>query len=190
MQLFLLILALPFALHGMAPEGGVNVGDRAPDFAANTESGELWRLSDHVGKKNIVVFFYPAAMTGGCTAQACSFRDRSAALNAADAVVVGVSGDSVNALEVFKMAHDLNFSLLSDANGSIANAYGVPMRDGGSLEREVDGKTYTLDRGVTTMRWTFIIGMDGKIVYKNDQVKAGEDGAVVLAELEKLAANS
>lgn len=179
-----------FFLLGMDHGHGLSVGDAAPAFAANNASGELWKLEEHLGKKNIVVYFYPAAMTGGCTKQACSFRDRSAALNEADAVVVGVSGDSVNALKVFQEAHGLNFTLLSDPNGSIAEAFGVPVRGGGSIEREVDGRTHLLNRGVTTMRWTFIINKDGEVVYKNDRVNAAEDGEVVLAELKKLAARS
>jgi len=165
-------------------------GDSAPQFAANDDEGNLWKLSDHLGKKNIVVYFYPAAMTGGCTKQACAYRDQSAALNELDAVVVGVSGDSVNSLKLFKEANGLNFTLLSDINGAIAEAFGVPTRDGGSIEREVGGKTHTLSRSLTTSRWTFVIGKDGDIIYKNDAVNAAEDPDAVIAQLKKLNAAS
>ncbi len=165
---------------------GLEVGSKVEPFAANADNGELWQLSNYLGKKNVVVYFYPAAMTGGCTKQACAYRDESASLNDVDAVVVGISGDSVNNLKLFKQANGLNFALLSDANGSIAKLFGVATRDGGSIEREVDGMMHTLTRGLTTMRWTFIIGKDGSVVYKNDSVKATEDAATVIAELKKL----
>lgn len=179
-------MSLVLFFSGICAFAGLEVGSKVDAFAANADSGDLWQLSEHLGKKNIIVYFYPAAMTGGCTKQACAYRDQSAALNGVDAVVVGVSGDSVNNLKLFKKANDLNFPLLSDANGSIAQMFGVATRDGGSIEREVDGIMHTLTRGITTMRWTFIIGKDGSIVYKNDDVKATEDTATVIEELKKL----
>lgn len=163
----------------------LDIGSEIKNFAANDDTGEIWSAAEHIGKKNIVVYFYPAAMTGGCTAQACSYRDLSTSLDEADAIVVGVSGDSVKGLSLFKEAHNLNFPLLSDPNGSIASLFGVPTRDGGSLEREIGGKTHTLFRNLTTSRWTFIIGKDGKVVYKNEEVDAREDTATVLAVLKK-----
>ncbi|MEM9160389.1 MAG: peroxiredoxin, partial [Verrucomicrobiota bacterium] len=159
---------------------GLNVGDDAKAFVANDDSGEIWNAADYLGEKNIIVYFYPAAMTGGCTKQACAYRDNSKELEAANAVVVGVSGDSVNNLSLFKEAHGLNFPLLSDPQGGLAELFGVPMRNGGSIEREVGGDLHTLIRSVTTSRWTFIIGKDGKVIYKNDSVKATEDTATVL----------
>jgi len=161
----------------------LEVGNEATPFAANDDSGEIWNAADYLGKKNIVVYFYPAAMTGGCTAQACAYRDFSSNLSAEDAVVVGVSGDSVNGLSLFKQAHNLNFPLLSDPNGSLANLFGVPTRGGGSLEREVNGDIHTFFRGLTTSRWTFIIGKNGQVIYKNDAVNAKEDTATVLEVL-------
>ena len=179
---------VPFVLliSSLVAFAGLEVGSKVDAFAANDDTGTLWQLSDHIGKKNIVVYFYPAAMTGGCTKQACAYRDQSSALNDVDAIVVGVSGDSVNNLKLFKQANDLNFPLLSDANGSIAKMFGVATRDGGSIEREVAGMMHTLTRGITTMRWTFIIGKDGSVVYKNDKVKATEDTSTVIAEIKKL----
>jgi peroxiredoxin Q/BCP len=178
-SLFLLISAI-------SANAGLEVGSSVDSFAANDDTGILWQLSDHIGKKNIVVYFYPAAMTGGCTKQACAYRDQSAALNEVDAVVVGVSGDSVNNLKLFKQANDLNFTLLSDASGSIAAQFGVATRDGASIEREVAGIMHTLTRGITTMRWTFIIDKNGSVVYKNDKVKPTEDTSAVIAEIKKL----
>lgn len=163
----------------------LEVGTKVEAFAANDDTGEIWNAADHLGKKNIVVYFYPAAMTGGCTAQACAYRDFSTSLTEEDAIVVGVSGDSVNGLALFKQAHNLNFPLLSDPNGSLATLFGVPTRAGGSLEREVGGDIHTFFRGLTTSRWTFIIGKDGTVIYKNDEVNAREDTANVLEVLKK-----
>lgn len=182
-----IILLLVIALFAAVSSGQnpVKTGDKAPLFTAPTDADGIWNLSDYVGKKNVVIFFYPAAMTGGCTAQACSYRDQLGDLEAMDAVVVGISGDDVAALKVFKKAHDLNYPLLSDFDGAIAAKYGVPTGNGGSLTRVVDNMEYVLNRGVTTQRWTYIIGKDGKISYINQQVDAANDSKAVLEVLSK-----
>jgi peroxiredoxin Q/BCP len=186
MKCSLSLLSIILFISSLTASAGLEVGSDVDSFNANADSGDLWQLSEHVGKRNIVVYFYPAAMTGGCTKQACAYRDMSSSLNDVDAVVVGVSGDSVNNLKLFKQAHDLNFSLLSDADGSIAELFGVAIRDGGSIERELDGIMHTLTRGLTTMRWTFIIDKSGKVAYKNDKVNPTQDTANVIAEIKKL----
>lgn len=186
MKKSLRLIPIALLITAVSAFAGLDVGSKVDPFIANTDTGDLWQLSEQIGKKNIVVYFYPAAMTGGCTKQACAYRDQSAALNEVDAIVVGVSGDSVNNLKLFKQANDLNFPLLSDADGSIAEQFGVATRDGGSIEREIEGMMHTLTRGITTMRWTFIIGKDGTIVYKNDAVNATEDTATVIEEIKKL----
>lgn len=171
---FLLIGFMSFA------QTSLKVGDKAPLFSAPADNDQLWNLADYVGKKNIVLFFYPAAMTGGCTAQACSYRDELAGIEALDAIVVGISGDDVAAQKVFKRAHQLNYALLSDFDGSVATRYGVPTRDGGVLSRIVEEREYQLTRGVTASRWTFIIGKDGNVRYINQQVDAANDSKAVL----------
>src|SRR5690554_2026246 len=100
-------------------------------------------------------------MTGGCTAQACPFRDDRTKLTEMGAEVVGISGDNVEGLRVFKKAHNLNFPLLSVATGEIARAFGVPVGQGGTISREVDGQEVELVRNVSTARWTFIVSPDG-----------------------------
>ena len=174
------------ALFSVTAFGDLNIGSRVDSIFANDDEGNLWSLQDHLGKKNIVVYFYPAAMTGGCTKQACTYRDQSSALNDLDAVVVGVSGDSVNSLALFKEANGLNFTLISDIDGSLAERFGVATRGGGSIEREVNGATHILNRGITTGRWTFVINKAGEIVYKDDAVKATEDTSNVIALLKKI----
>ena len=180
----LLIISIGLSIHLSYAQ--VKVGDEAPKFKARDDRGKTWNITKYLGKKNIVLYFYPAAMTGGCTKQACAYRDDKAKLDAMDAIIVGVSGDKVNNLTIFKEVYDLNFPLLADENGAIAEAYGVPVNDGGSIEREYNGGPVTLIRTVTTARWTFIIDKKGKIAYINRQVDAAEDSRNVIAVLEKL----
>lgn len=161
------------------------VGDPAPEFEAMTDEGEMWRSSDHEGGL-LVVFFFPAAMTGGCTAQACSFRDNRSQLVDMGAEVVGISGDQIRNLQIFRGTNNLNFPLLSDVDGSIARAFGVPVREGGTITREVDGEQVELTRTVTTARWTFIIDEEGKIAYVDTEVDAAVDSEAVLAALREM----
>jgi peroxiredoxin Q/BCP len=171
------------------PEVSVNVGDVAPEFEAKDDSGNLWKSTDHVGKEVIVVYFYPADMTGGCTKQACGFRDDYKDLKQAGVTVVGVSGDSVRNHGLFKKVYSLNFPLLADEDGQVARAFGVPLRDGGGeISRTIDGVEEKLVRGVTASRWTFIIGLDGRIIHKNTKVDAAEDSKSVLKKVQQLTA--
>lgn len=185
--LALALIIVTFAFNGiLAQENNhLRVGDKVPGFEALADDGSTWKVQDYMGDKYIVVYFYPAAMTGGCTKQACAYRDFKSEIESADAVVVGVSGDNVEGLKLFKKAHDLNFTLLSDESGDIANLFGVPLRDGGSIEREIEGQTFELVRGNTASRWTFVIDKNGKIAYKNDAVQATEDTRQVLDFIKK-----
>lgn len=177
---FVLLLALSANLFSQENQT-LKVGDKAPIFNTITDNGSTWNIKDYLGKKNIVVYFYPAAMTGGCTKQACAYRDFKSDIESADAVVVGVSGDNVAGLKLFKQAHNLNFTLLSDESGTIAKKFGVPTRDGGTITKEINGKSYDLVRGVSASRWTFVINKNGKVVYKNDKVSATQDTEEVLS---------
>jgi peroxiredoxin Q/BCP len=163
----------------------LSVGDKAPAFKATADDGSTWNLKDYKGEKNIVVYFYPAAMTGGCTKQACAYRDAQPAIESANAVVVGISGDNVEGLKLFKQAENLNFALLSDESGQIAEKFGVPTRDGGTVTKEINGQNVNLMRGITASRWTFIIDKAGNIAYKNEQVDAAKDAEMVLSFLKK-----
>lgn len=185
-RLALPLLLLLTATPAYAQDVVLNVGDEAPAFEGVTADGETWRSSDVIGDRLLVVYFYPAAMTGGCTKQACAFRDDRTKLTELGAEVVGISGDRVEGLQVFKKAHRLNFPLLSDAEGAIARAFGVPVRDGGEVTQTVDGETVTLTRDVTTARWTFIIDRDGTIVYRDTEVDAAGDSQAVIAAIERL----
>jgi thioredoxin-dependent peroxiredoxin len=158
----------------------LSVGDKAPLFKATADDGSTWDLSKYIGKDYIVIYFFPGAMTSGCTKQACSYRDHQTALTTANAKVVGISGDKVENLRLFKQADTLNFPLLSDEKGNIARSFGVPIGDGASIKRTVGGVEHELVRDITIKRWTFIVGKDGKIIYKNDAVNAEKDSEEVL----------
>ena len=158
----------------------LSVGDRAPEFKAVSDDGSTWDLKDHLGKDYLVVYFYPGAMTSGCTKQACSYRDHKEDLKTAGVTVVGISGDKVDNNRLFKKAEKLNFPLLSDEKGLIANLFGVPTGDGGSINRVVDGKEYELSRDLSIKRWTFVLNKEGKIIYKNDAVDPEKDSEQVL----------
>jgi peroxiredoxin Q/BCP len=165
----------------------VKVGDRAPDFQSTDDQGKTWRLKDHLGKKVIVLYFYPADLTPSCTAQACSFRDDMEKLADKGIEVVGVSGDTVKNHELFKKVHKLNFTLLADDKGEVAKKYGVPVRAGGDYPaKDAEGNPVVVTRGVTIRRWTFVIGKDGKVLYKNTNVVPAKDSKQILELIDKL----
>ncbi|SFI89548.1 peroxiredoxin [Planctomicrobium piriforme] len=167
----------------------LKVGSPAPKFAALDDTGAEWKSDDHVGKKVVVVYFYPADMTGGCTKQACKFRDDMSSLTELDIEVVGVSGDTVRNHQLFKQAYDLNYALLADTEGKVAQAFGVPFTAGEkSVTAKINGKDETLVRLGTSKRWTFVIDQKGKIAYINANVNPETDShqvAEVVKDLKK-----
>ncbi len=176
---FVLFVALSTSLF-LQENKSLKVGDKAPSFKTLADDGSTWNVKDYLGKKTIVVYFYPAAMTGGCTKQACAYRDFKSDIESVDAVVVGISGDNIAGLKLFKKAHNLNFTLLSDESGEIAKKFGVPTRKGGTITKEIKGQSFDLTRGTTESRWTFVIDKKGNIVYKNEKVDATKDTEEVL----------
>lgn len=176
-----------FSLSLVTAQTTVNLGDTLSSFNANDDQGNLWQSSEILKKsKYLVVYFYPAAMTGGCTAQACAYRDHEADLKKLGILIVGVSGDPVNNLKLFKQAHALNFPLLSDVNGFIAERFSVPTRQGGSFQTQINNEPVTLIRSGTSSRWTFILNNEGKVIYKDTQVNAQQDTAKVIAFIQSL----
>lgn len=164
----------------------LKVGDKAPVFTSTDDQGKEWKSSDHVGKKVVVVYFYPADLTGGCTKQACGFRDDAKKLADKGIEVVGVSGDSVKNHQLFKKVQKLNFTLLADEDGAVAKKFGVPLKAGGVAKVQGDNGPVELKRGVTAARWTFVIDKEGKIVHKNTMVNAPNDSKQILEAVEKL----
>lgn len=183
MKQYLIFLVFFLVVGKGISQETVKVGDTVPLFSAVSDDGLIWSLQDYLGKKSVVLYFYPAAMTGGCTKQACSYRDHLSELHGMDALVVGISGDDVASLKVFRKAQNLNFSLLSDHDGAIARLFGVPFSAGGKITRTIDGMDVVLNRGVTTQRWTFIIGKDGRLKYINQEVDAANDYKAVMEAL-------
>ena len=165
----------------------LKVGDPAPGFTIEDDAGNIWKSAEHVGKKVIVVYFYPADMTGGCTKQACGFRDDLPKLSEKGVEVVGVSGDSVRNHQLFKKAYGLNFALLADVDGKVAEAFGVPItRENKVVNAVIDGNEELLARGISAKRWTFVIDKRGKIAAKNTSVVAADDSKAILELIAKL----
>jgi peroxiredoxin Q/BCP len=158
----------------------VEVGEQAPRIEALDQNGKNWKLSEQLGGKYLVIYFYPAAMTGGCTKQACAYRDLTGKGDSSFQVV-GISGDPVQNLKWFQASENLNFTLLSDPDGAIAKAFGVPVVSGEkSIKSTVDGQEVELMRSTTAQRWTFIIDPQGKVVYRAEKVNPTEDPEGVL----------
>jgi peroxiredoxin Q/BCP len=131
------------------------VGDKAPLVEGKDQNGKDWKLSDDIGKKVVLLYFYPKDETPGCTTEACGFRDSIDSLKADNVEVVGVSFESGESHVKFISKYKLNFPLLADSDGTIADAYGVRM-NGRAMAKRV----------------SFLIGLDGKIVHVTDSPDA------------------
>jgi thioredoxin-dependent peroxiredoxin len=153
-------------------------GDRAPDFTLPDQDGNDVSLAGLRGQ-TVVLYFYPKADTPGCTKQACGIRDRSADYDAAGARVIGISPDSVDDVKRFAGKYSLDFTLLADADHSVADAYGT------WGEKSMYGRKYM---GVA--RATFIIDPDGVIVRVFPKVSPKTHDDVVLEALGELGAAS
>jgi len=164
----------------------LQVGDAAPTFQLRDDRDKTWSSSDHFGKKWVVIYFYPGDFTPGCTAQANAFRDAMEKLREKGVGVVGVSGDSVKTHELFKKAQKLNFTLLSDEDGTVAKLFGVPFSKGAKVKaKDAGGQPIEFERAGTAARWTFIVGKDGKIAYKNTKVSPADDAKKIAEFLAK-----
>lgn len=129
----------------------LTVGSLAPDFEQKDQNGDLVKLSDYKGQK-VVLYFYPKDSTPGCTAQACNLNDNLDALKAKGYIVLGVSVDSPKSHKKFIEKYGLGFTLISDEDHSVVEAYGV------WVEKSMYGRTY-----MGTARTTFIIDENGII---------------------------
>lgn len=172
----------------MAQSNGQAVlGEKVPNFSTLDENGEKWVLKSNLKETDyLVIYFYPVAFTGGCTAQACSYRDQKGDLAKVGANVVGVSGDTPETLKLFAVEHALNFNMLSDESGEMATIFDVPYSEGGTIQREIDGSSVDLTRGTTIQRWTFILDNEGILIYKDTEVDAAGDSGKVLEFLASL----
>ncbi len=147
------------------------IGDPAPDFTLHSDTGETIALSALKGKK-VILYFYPKDNTSGCTKQACDVRDNIETIIARDAVVIGISKDSLKSHAKFRDNHQLNFPLLSDETGQVCGEYGT------WVEKSMYGRKYMgIDRA------TFIIDEQGKITYIWRKVKVPGHLAEVIGKL-------
>ncbi len=149
----------------------LEVGTKAPDFKLPDQDGNMHSLSDYLGKK-VILYFYPKDNTAGCTKQACGFSERYPMFLEKGAVVLGVSKDSVASHKKFKEKYGLDFTLLSDTEREVIEAYDV------WKEKKNYGK---VSMGV--VRTTYLIDEEGVIVRANDKVKAADDPEKMLGVL-------
>jgi peroxiredoxin Q/BCP len=145
------------------------IGDAAPDFSLMDEKGLPVSLKDFLGKKIVVLYFYPKDFTSGCTTEACSFRDDYKIYQDKGAVVIGISLDTVESHSKFSEKYNLPFDILSDKNKEVAKAYGV-LGFGGLVTRRV----------------TFIIDKNGKIARIFPKVDVKQHSEEILKALDEL----
>jgi thioredoxin-dependent peroxiredoxin len=133
------------------------IGSTVPAFELKDQHGQLFKLDSVLGKKNLVIFFYPKDDSPGCTKEACSFRDQFDVFTEADAVIIGISAQSVESHLDFAEKHRLNYTLLSDTGNKVRKLFGVP----------------TNFFGLISGRVTYIINKEGKVIYIfNSQIQA------------------
>ena len=149
----------------------LETGTKAPDFELPDQNGQMHRLSDYRGKK-VILYFYPKDNTPGCTKQACGFSERLPLFLEKGAVVLGVSKDSVESHKRFEAKQTLAFTILSDPERKVIEAYDV------WKEKKNYGK---VSMGV--VRTTYLIDENGIIIKANDKVKAAEDPENMLKQL-------
>jgi thioredoxin-dependent peroxiredoxin len=157
-----------------AANPAVSEGKKAPDFKLPDQNGKPLSLKELTARGEVVLYFYPKDMTPGCTAEACSFRDNLAVLQATGAQVVGVSGDTAASHQKFIEKNRLNFPLLSDSDNKIAKAYGVYKL------KSLYGREFM---GIE--RTTFLIGRDGLIRRVFRKVKVNGHADEVAAALKE-----
>ena len=151
----------------------LKVGDLAPDFSSRTQTGEAFSLSDIKGQPTIL-YFYPKDNTSGCTLEAKSLRDGKEELQRRGYRIVGVSPDSEKSHQNFCSKHELNFTLLSDQDHSVCEAFGV------WAEKSMYGRKY-----MGVLRKTFLIDAKGVITHIFDKVKTAEHYQQIINELDK-----
>ncbi len=137
----------------------IKIGSAIPSFALSDQNGQVFDIKSVLGKKNLVIYFYPKDDTPGCTKEACSFRDQFEVFTNADAVIIGISGQSVESHKKFAEKYRLRFTLLSDDENKIRKRFGVP----------------TNFLGLLPGRVTYVADKTGKVIYIfNSQTQASK----------------
>ncbi len=168
--MFVIASALIFS-NAQEESGKVEVGSKIPSFSLKDQNGDLFAIDSVLGTKNLVIYFYPADVTPVCTAQACSFRDQYDVFADEDAIIIGISGQSVQSHKDFAEKYNLNFTLLADEGDKVRTMFGVPS----SMFGMVPGRV------------TYVVDKSGKVVYTFDsqmQAKKHVENALnILKEL-------
>jgi peroxiredoxin Q/BCP len=159
--MYLSVYVLLFSIYAFtSPEKSikrVEVGSHIPEFSLPDQDGKIFSVNSITGKKNLVIYFYPKDDSPGCTKEACSFRDSFEVFKEADAVIIGISGQSVESHKKFAEKYRLTFTLLSDEGDKVRKMFGVPVNFLGLLPGRV----------------TYIADKSGKVVYIfNSQTQA------------------
>lgn len=169
------VSALATALRSLAaPRGAalprvrLEAGDTAPDFTLAASDGRTYRLSSFRRRAVVVIAWFPKAFTSGCTAECAAIGSSAPALAPFDVVVLGASLDTVETNRAFAESLGIGFPILSDTDGSVARAYGV------------------LGRFGLPNRWTYYVGIDGRILAVDREVHVGTHGADIVSTLERL----
>jgi len=154
-------ILLCFGINSYARTTGktLMVGDNAPSFILTDQDGKTFNIRDHIGKKVLVIYFYPKDESMVCTKEACAFRDSFDAFTKAGAMVIGVNGGTVASHKEFQQHYKLPFTLLSDPGNKVYNLFGV------------QGKMFFSGRE------TFVIDLKGKIVYTHEAMLQGKEHA-------------
>ncbi len=149
----------------------LQIGTKAPSFELYDQNGRLHKLEDYKGKK-VILYFYPKDNTPGCTKEACGYNENLSSFNDKNAVILGISKDSVSSHKKFESNFGLEFTLLSDENLDAIKKYDV------WKEKKNYGKTY-----MGILRTTYLINEEGIIVFANDKVKAASDALTMLEKI-------
>ena len=157
LSIYLILFSCFTLLNPKQKMNKIEVGSSVPQFKLNDQNGNLFSISSVIGKKNLVIYFYPKDDSPGCTRVACSFRDQFDVFNEADAMIIGISGQSVESHKKFAEKYRLNFTLLSDEGDKVQKLFGVPVNF----------------LGMVPGRVTYIVDKSGKVIYIfNSQTQA------------------
>jgi peroxiredoxin Q/BCP len=157
MYLSIYLLLLTGFVLPKSDDKKIETGSQVPLFTLPDQNGKEFSLSSVLGKKNLVIYFYPKDDSPGCTKEACSFRDQFDVFNEANAMIIGISGQSVESHKKFAEKYHLNFTLLSDDGDKIRKTFGVPENFMGMIPGRV----------------TYVVDKTGKVVYIfNSQTQA------------------
>lgn len=171
--LFLLYFNFSIQAQTSNPEtlAKISLGSTIPEFSLSDQDGNSFKIGTFLGKKNLVIYFYPKDDSPVCTKQACSFRDQFEIFKVADALIIGISSGSVSSHKEFAEKYNLNFTLLSDEGNRVRKLFGVP----------------TNFLGLVPGRVTYIVNKEGKVVFVfNSQMNAEQHVTEALNVLKEL----